>query len=116
LLCNYCDLDYIRNQITFVNYVRDRHYAHVYVLITTQKTGSCGTEYTLTFIGKQAFVGINDTLIFRTKNAETEDISRKELVRTMKLGLIRYVARTPLSDKLSISFSEPSKAGEIKDQ
>jgi len=114
--CNYCDLDYIHNQITFVNYVRDRNDAQLFILLTTQKMGSGGTEYTLTFIGKQAFVGINDTLIFRTKMAEAEDISRKELVRTMKLGLVRYVARTPLADKLSISYSAPSKAEEIKDK
>ena len=44
--CISCDMDYFRTEITFVNYVRDRKDAQVHVLITTQSTGSGGTEYT----------------------------------------------------------------------
>ena len=40
--CGSCDIEYIKNEITFVNYVRDRNEAHVHVLITTQRTGSGG--------------------------------------------------------------------------
>lgn len=36
--CEDCDLDYIRTEITFVNYVRDRKEAQVHVLITTLRT------------------------------------------------------------------------------
>src|SRR5207253_3154546 len=45
--CQFCDFDYIRTEITFVNYVRDRKEAQVHILITTQPTGSGGDEYTL---------------------------------------------------------------------
>ena len=41
------DMDYIRTEITFVNYVRDRKEADVHVLITQQRTGGGGREYTL---------------------------------------------------------------------
>src|SRR5215471_16918830 len=54
--------DYIKTEITFVDYVRDRFEADVHVLITTQTTGSGGDEYTLFFLGQKSFRGKNDTL------------------------------------------------------
>ena len=53
--CHNCDLDHIRRNITFVNYVRDREQADVYLLVTERRTGSRGLEYTLTFDGKGRF-------------------------------------------------------------
>ena len=37
-----CDMDFMRTEITFVNYVRDRRDAQVYVLVSTQETGAGG--------------------------------------------------------------------------
>lgn len=36
------DFDYFRTEITFVNHVRDRQYAQVHVLVTSQRTGGGG--------------------------------------------------------------------------
>ncbi len=49
--CWRCDRDYIRTEITYVNYVRDRKDADIHLLVTDQGTGSGGREYTLAFIG-----------------------------------------------------------------
>jgi len=38
--CQRCDMDYIRREIPYVNYVRDVKEAQVYVLETRQSTGS----------------------------------------------------------------------------
>ena len=114
--CSHCDYDYIREEINFVNYVRDRNNAQVYILITTQSTGAGGTEYTLTFIGRQEFNNINDTLVFTTNKNDTEDLIRKELVKSLKLGLIRYVSKTPLSEKLAITFTEETKSEKVADK
>lgn len=111
----YCDFDYVRKELTFVNYVRDRNDAQVFVLVTSQRTGSSGQEFTFTFIGKQEFKDINDTLIFTTKQNETAENIRKGFVRILKIGLIRYVSKTPLGEKLTIIYNEPSNQQEIKD-
>jgi len=114
--CTYCDIDYIRTNVTFVNYVRDRYEAQVHVLITTQTTGSGGKEYTLVFIGQREFQGMNDTLRVTTTKSATEDDVRKELVRALKIGLVRYTAKTPLGKYISVSFKEPSQPAEVKDK
>src|SRR4030042_5239736 len=50
--CDFCDIEYIKTEITFVNYVRDRKEARVHVLISIQSTGSGGGEYKLTDLGQ----------------------------------------------------------------
>lgn len=103
--CDSCDDDYIRREITFVNYVRDRTQARLHLLIPTQDTGA-GQEYTLYFIGREDFLGIADTLRYVSSNTDTDDERRAGLVHVIKLGLMRYVARTPLADHLAITFDD----------
>jgi hypothetical protein len=54
--------DYIRENIRFVNYVRDREQAQLHLLITSQGAGGVGVEYTMLFTGLKEFRGVNDTL------------------------------------------------------
>ena len=50
--CQHCDKNYIRQEIPYVNYVRDVKEAEVYILETRQSTGSGGSEYTFSFLGQ----------------------------------------------------------------
>ncbi|MBW8049836.1 MAG: hypothetical protein FVQ77_05760 [Cytophagales bacterium] len=100
--CDFCDLDYIRKEVPFVNYVRDRMGAQVHVLVTAQQTGSGGREFTVLFIGLKEFSGMNDTLVFVTSPVETADEIRKVGAHILKLGLIRYLAQTPLGQQVTI--------------
>jgi hypothetical protein len=114
--CRRCDDDYIRTEITFVNYVIDRKEAQVHLLITSQRTASGGREYTLFFIGQADFSGKNDTLLFNTYEDDTDDIRREKLVKTMKLGLVSYVSRTPLAEYLSVNFDEEVSPTAVNDK
>jgi hypothetical protein len=114
--CNSCDMDYIRTEITFVNYVRDRKDAQVHVLITTQSTGSNGTEYTLTFSGQGPFAGMQSVLQYFANNTDTDAEIRNGLVRTLKLGLVPYAAKTPVADRISISYQDQTKPASVKDK
>ena len=114
--CSFCDLDYIRTEITFVNYVRARKEAQVQVLVTTQNTGSGGTEYTVTLLGLENFAGLDDTLKYVSTPSETQDEIRKGLVKVLKLGFIRYVARTPIAKEVSIGFTQSKTQAGVKDR
>ena len=113
--CNYCDLDFIRTEITFVNYVRDPNQADVHILISRQQTGGGGTEYTLTFIGKNAFVQNNDTLRYISNITNTEDEQRRGLATILRKGLFHYALKTPVAEFLSVSYSRPSQQQTIED-
>src|SRR5688572_20270293 len=99
-----CSLDYLRTEITYVDYVRDRADADVHLLFGYQGTGAGGTAYTLFFIGLRAFAGAADTLFFATEPNSTEDQERQAVVRYMKMGLMRYVARSPVADRIRITL------------
>ncbi len=113
--CGYCDIDYIRTEINFVNYVIDRKDADIHILITTERTASSGRKYTLTFFGEKLFTGIDDTLSYTTLQDDTDDIKRIKMVHYLKLGLVRYLARTPVSADISIGYRPPVKAKEVVD-
>ncbi len=101
--CNSCDFDFLRTEITFVNYVRDRTVAQVHVLVTTQGSGS-GTEHTLAFIGLGDWAGRGDTLRYASSQTDTADERRRGLARILKLGLVRYLAGTSLASRLDVRF------------
>jgi len=105
-----CDLDYFRTEIPFVDYMRDRADAQVHILVTSQATGGGGTTYTINFIGLRDLAGSADTLRYIAPQAATDDDKRAGLARAIKLGLVRYVARTPVGDQLQISYAPPSVA------
>lgn len=114
--CQRCDIDYIRQELNFVNYVWDRQEADVHVLITTQRTGGGGREYTLSFIGRQEFQQLQNVLKYYASMNDTEEEIRRGLVKMLKMGLAPYVACTPMSEMLSIDADQKSKPTSVKDK
>ena len=105
----FCDFDHFRREINFVNWVRDRRDADVHVLGTGQATGGGGEDHTLAFIGLGDFAGQVDTLRYISSSTDTEAEIRDGLVRTVKLGLVRYVATTPAAQHLDITYRAPGE-------
>jgi hypothetical protein len=101
-----CDFDYIKTEITFVNYVLDRQSADVQIIVTREQTGSGGAEYTLAFMGLRRHQGKDATLRFYSKPTDTEDQFRRGFVNVIKQGLIPYVYDTPLAQFISISYAQ----------
>lgn len=105
--CNsrFCDFDFFRKEITFVNYVRDRQDADVHVLVSTQQTGGGGTEFTLRFIGLRRFAGRENTLRYTSRPTDSEDQIRRGLARVLKAGLVGYAMDTPVGERIEIGFT-----------
>jgi hypothetical protein len=74
-----CDFDYLRREVNFVNYVRDRRDAQVHVLVTLRETGSGGREFTLDFIGLEEFEADDHVLLFASSGTDTDDERRRGL-------------------------------------
>ena len=69
--------------------------AEIYILMNAVVTGSGGREYTLTFVGHNGFKGINDTLRHTSLQNTPNDKRNDEIVKLIKIGLVRYIAQTP---------------------
>jgi len=109
-------VEHIKREIPFVNYVRDRKQAQVYIMETVQRTGAGGREYTITLIGQQDFDSVNDTLVYVSKESDTEEMTRDGIVKILKKGLIRYVEKTPLADYITISYRKVGKVTDVVDK
>lgn len=103
--CDWCDETFLRTEITFVDYVRDRKDADVHALVTTQQTGGGGTEYTFKFIGLGRFLNVEQSLRHVVPQTATSDERRRSVADVLKRGLVRYVADTPLGARLKITFA-----------
>lgn len=114
--CSYCDMNYIRQQIPYVNYVRDIKDAELYLRETRQNTGSGGREYSYLFIGQKKFEGMNDTLIYTTRPDDTREHRRLGTTNMMKMGLMRYVARTPIYKEVNISHTGAIEEEQVSDK
>jgi len=107
--CWFCNLNFIKEQIPIVNYVNDRNDADINIMFTSERTGAGGYERTAIFFGQKIFEGKNDTLKFSTLPNESENITRDKTVEILKLGLVNYLSKSPISDKIIISYKVPEQ-------
>ena len=106
--CTQCDFDYLRTEVTFVNYVRDRQVADVVVFVTSMGTGGGGRVYTVAFFGHGPFEGRTDTLTYFVSATSTPVERRAVFVRTVSLGLMRYAEHSVLAPHLAIRYEPPA--------
>jgi len=99
--------NHIRREITFINYVRDIKEAQLVILRSQQQTGAGGSKTTFLLEGQLDMDGKNDTIIYNASPDDTREQRRQGEIRTLKMGLMRYVLETPLSKFVNIQFTEP---------
>lgn len=114
--CGDCDMNYTRQEIPYINYVRDVREAEVFILVTDQDAGSGGEQFTFTFQGQGKFKGLNDTLIFTSSPDQTSTIIREKRTNMLKMGLMRYVAKTPLFNEIEINHNKDLESEEVIDR
>jgi len=107
-----CYMTFMRQEIQYINYVRDRRDAQVHVMITSQRSGG-GRKYNLALYGLEDFGGMEQTLSFNSSNTETDDERRRDLARVLQIGLAPYVLQTPLGKGLEISYRAPQEGESI---
>jgi hypothetical protein len=106
--CWECDSEFLRQNLRFVDYVRDRVGADLHVLVTSQSTGSGGTSWTLRLIGLGRFQGLDRTSVFSTASNATSDERRREFTRMLRLALAGYAASTASGRDLNVTFTPPA--------
>jgi hypothetical protein len=102
-----CDRDFIVTDVNFVNWMRDRFDADVQILVSGLTNGGGGTENTITFIGRRKLRG--DGRYPGAQHA-AERPGRPyppRTARTFKLGLARYVARSPIATRVQMAYVAP---------
>ncbi|MBP9070391.1 MAG: hypothetical protein KBG47_12845 [Bacteroidia bacterium] len=116
--CEFCAPQFFKQEITFVNFVRDRRLADIYMLGTANFNAGGAAVLTLYFVGENKFKGQNDTLVYKTVPNMADAEAREGLLNTAKQGLLKYIVKTDLLKKINytIDVGEQEQNGKVKDK
>ena len=98
-----CFQEYLRDELGWVDFVRQPQDADVHILSSSRETGGGGRELVLRFVGRGRFEAVDTELRVISQAAETENIRRAQVLRTTTVGLLSYLARESLPDGLDLS-------------
>jgi len=104
------DFRFLKTQLMWVDWVRDRVVAQVHLILTESENGGGGRHLTLRFVGLEQFKGLDDEMVYSATAVATPDDFRKGLASMIALGLARYAARLPESHRMSLTLSDPGAA------
>lgn len=117
--CQVCFLPFYKQNLSYVNFVRDRRMADIYLLITLNSTGSKGTLYKLFLIGENKFKGQNDTLEFEAPANMAEAEIRGGILGQLKIGLLPFLVQTKMRKNISYTVELPEEnlnASKVRDK
>lgn len=100
-----CDRTFFVQEMGFVNWVRDRFDSDVHLLLTSLNAANGGRQITVYFLGQKQYAGKTDTLVVTTLPNDADDVVRRDLLRTMQLGLAPYFARTPIASRMRVGLA-----------
>ena len=113
-----CNMTYIRQEVTFIDYQRERQGADVYVLVTSQSASAGAREMQMIFV-YDGLENLEDDTILYYREANISDLEELQLFeRNLKKGLLPAILQTELADEIEYSLEVPEEekiSGEVLD-
>lgn len=103
--CEFCDETFLRQEMEYVDWVRDREVADVHVLVTQQTTGAGGRAQTFDVIGLRSFQGMDHSTVYTTVVGATEAEQREGFLRTLEALLVPYLLQTAMGDRVRVDIA-----------
>jgi hypothetical protein len=107
--CTFCDEAFVRQEMTYLDHVRDREVAGVHVLVTQENTGAGGRAQTFDLIGLGPFQGMDFSTVYTINVVATEGEAREGFLRTLRAALVPYLMRTSMADRVQVDVA-PAEA------
>jgi hypothetical protein len=108
------DIGFFRGEIAFVDFVPGLDEAQVRVIVTPPEPPGTG-PFTVEFSGLKEFQGEDNTLTYSPAPGESPEDVKRGLAGMLKLGLLRYAAKTPAAKDLSVRFLDQAKPTSVID-
>lgn len=106
LECEACDFTFVRQELEFVSFVRDPKLGDVHILSSHSHTGSGGRKLFIQFIGLNSFEGQNFDYEYVAEQSETDDQTRKGLLKLIQTGILQYYSKAGLLNQVDIVLDE----------
>jgi hypothetical protein len=111
---DFCDNDYFRQQLPYLNFVFDRRLSDIYVLMTSQENGSGGNSFAMYFFDKGNFEKCIDTIFTNIPDNTSDGDSRTALLTSLNRGLLPFLMKTKLKDQ--ITYKVDFNSNSVKEQ
>jgi hypothetical protein len=109
------DMEFFRGEIPFVEFVARLEEAQVHVVIRLERVGA-RDGFALDFTGLREFQGENNALPYVPLPSDKPEDVKKGLAGIVKIGLLRYAAKTPAGKDLSVRFLDQTKPTSVVDK
>ncbi|HEU5208403.1 MAG TPA: hypothetical protein VFU06_03245 [Longimicrobiales bacterium] len=107
--CNaFCDVDFFRTELDYLEWMRDRADADVHVLVNDTDTGGGGERYELMFIGLDRFEGRTDTLSWFAEATATDDEIRRGVLQQLQVGLVPFLVDAGWGQYVQVEVDAPA--------
>jgi hypothetical protein len=93
LECGACFETYLRDEIEWVDFLRDPNGADVHIIGTSATTGGGGREVALRFVGLGRFQDVDTDLKAVSQGGDSDDMRRQGIRRVITVGLLTYLER-----------------------
>lgn len=105
----------LEREIPFVEFVTDLAAAQVRVLVTPAGPPG-GGAVSLAFAGLGPFQGDDNAFTYAPEPGASPEAARQGLAGAIKMGLLRYAAKTPVAKDLSVKFQDQAKPTDVEDK
>ncbi len=100
------DMDFMRRNMRFVDFVNDPAVADVHIIITNRISGSGGMVYSLIY-NTETFENFSEfTITCTTLSSDTFEEKRKKIKDAISLGLMPFVNQTTASNQLVFHYKD----------
>lgn len=106
-----CDLTYIKQEVTFIDYPRDRQGADVYVLVTAQEASAGAREVQMIFL-YDGIAQLSPDTIKYYREANISDLDEVLLFeKNLKTGLLPALALSDMASNISYNVTDTMSSG-----
>ncbi len=111
------DMDYMRRQMRYVDFVKEPAVADVHVIINSRTSGSGGEVYSLMYHNKTLENLSDFTVSATTLSSDTYEEGREKITDALALGIMPFVSQTKAANNLEFRYNgtEAEMVGEVKD-
>ncbi len=113
------DMDYMRRNMRFVDFVNDPAVADVHIIITSQTSGSGGNVYSMRFVNRTYENFSEYTITCTTAASDTQEESRKKITDALSLGIMPFVNESDVPGNVSVRYQsnegDENRVAEVDD-
>lgn len=105
-----CHLFFVKQDVEFIEYVRDRQVADIFIMVTAQGASAGAREIQMLFTDLANDGTLNDTIKYY-RPANVSDLEERNLfIKNLKQGLLPYLMNTSIMEHISYSVEDLSSS------